>query len=708
MNLPQSDDALRGQFESALAAHRRGDLDAAAAAYENVLQIDARHVDALHMLGMLHHQRGDAARALYFLGRALGAVDAPRAAAVLANRATIHLAHEDYVAAEQDARAAAAADPQAFGAWFNLGLALRAQRDMAGAASAFARASALRPQHARALLEWFSAAAAFGQFGALEVRASASLPALAGERSLALNAAWLLGQHGQSTLAFRVLSQLRRELPDDEEVRYRHDIERSYGAAGLLDQKGETDRALAAADTLLQAVPWHRATRMLRAGIFAERGEAVAAISEYRRIGEIVPDDAVAGEAALIAMQHDPTASAAAVAEAHRAWAARHMPALAPCWPARTPHADPHRPLRIGWLSPRFFTGLVANFFLSALEKFDRSEAQHVLYDSGGVDDACTARFRAAADEWRRVDELDDAALCEAIRADRIDVLVELSGHSPGNRLRALARRPAPVQVTWLDYFHSSGSAAVDVLISDAVLSPPSLAQHYSEHVLTLPSGRLCQTPPADAPAVSARAGGALRFAGFNRINKVNDEVLAAWSRILAGATGSTLRLKARAFDIDDERAHFLTRCAKHGIAGERLELLGYGSPAQALAAYAEVDIALDPFPFSGCATSLDALWMGVPVVTRIGETMVSRQSASLLTALGLEDLIAENADDYVGRALGLANDRARLSELRSGLRERMRTTLCDADRHARELSAALREAWRRWCRDELRKEQAE
>ena len=698
-------DALQSLLEQALAAHRRGDLDAAAEAYAKVLQIDAAHVDALHMLGMLQHQRGNSAQALDLLDQAVENANHAQAAGVFANRASVHLAREDYAAAERDARIAAGRDSQSFGAWFNLGLALHAQQDDADAAFAFGRASALRPQHARALLEWFCSAASSGQFVGIAQRVRSPLPALAGERQLALDAALGLSQHGQAGAAFVVLSQLRRELPNDEEVRQRHEIERSYGAAGLLEQQGRTEAALSAAGALLNGVPWHRATRMLRAGLLAERGEAARAVADYRRLIETVPDEAIAGSALLIAMQHDPNLSAATVAEAHRAWAAQHMPRVATPWPAQKPEADPDRPLRIGWLSPRFFSGLVADFFLPVLEKFDRAEATHILYDAGAIDDATTARFRSAADKWRRVDELDDEALYEQIRHDHIDVLVELSGHSPGNRLRALARRPAPVQVAWLDYFHSTGTHAIDVLISDAVLSPPRFAHHYSERVLTLPSGRLCWSPPIDAPAVAPRDEAPLRFASFNRVNKVNDEVLVAWSRILAGAPGSVLRLKARAFDVADERAYFLTRCARHGIAAERLELFGYGSHAQALAAYADVDIALDPFPFSGCATSLDALWMGVPVVTRIGETLVSRQSASLLVSLGLEELIAENTDDYVRCASSLAADAARRRELRAGLRERVREKLCDTDRHARELSAALRDAWRLGCRGELKSE---
>ena len=551
---------------------------------------------------------------------------------------------------------------------------------------------------ARTWLDDLAAAARAQQFSAIAQRLRAPLPALARERERALDTAMQLAQYGQSMPAFIVLSQLRRELPNDAQVCARHDIERAYGMAGLHEQQGRTGAALAAADALLRAVPWHRATRMLRASILAERGETSAVVEEYQRILEQVPGDAIAGSAMLIAMQHDPAIAAQTIAAAHRHWAERHMPIIAPRWSAQLPHADPDRALRIGWISPRFFSGLVADFFLPALTRFDRNEATHTLYDTGGVEDAVAAQLRHAADAWRAVSHLDDAALCEVIRADGIDVLVELSGHSPGNRLRALARRPAPVQVAWLDYFHSTGTAAVDVLLGDTMLNPPRFARHCSERVLTLPSGRLCATAPSAAPPILPRTAKPLRFASFNRINKLNDAVLAAWSEVLAGVPGSVLRLKARVFDSADERAYFLARCARHGIAGDRLELLGYGSHAQTLAAYADVDIALDPFPFSGCATSLDALWMGVPVVSMPGETMVSRQSASLLVALGLEETLAQDTAGYVRVAIDLANDATRRHALRMGLRERMRERLCDADRHARELSGALREAWRLWC----------
>jgi protein O-GlcNAc transferase len=686
-------------FHQALASHRRGDLPAATAGYAELLASDPLYADGLHMFAMLRHQQGEHVDALHLLDRAL--VMSPENPAMLANRASVHLALQDFAAAERDAGEAVRHDAQAFGAWFNLGVALNGVQRMGDAAIAFSYASALRPQHARALLEWFVGAASSGQPSGIVERTHQALPPLAGERDFALRAAVLLESRGYANQALAVLAQLRSELPDDGEVVFRCEVEARFRQATLLEYQRHDDEALAQTEVILAAAPWHRSSRMLRAGLRSERGEIGAALEDYRHILEHVPEDAKVGSAYLIALQHDPDADAASVAQAHRDWAARHMPSVAPRWIPEQPFADPDRPLRVGWLSPRFFGGLVESFFMDELACFDRGDMTHVLYDSGAIDDEATARFRAAADEWRDVEALDDAALGAQIRSDQIDVLVELSGHGPGNRLRALAARPAPVQVAWLDYFHSTGTTAIDVLISDATLSPPPLAANYSERVINLASGRLCYSAPREAPEIVPRGAGPIRFGCFNRLAKINDAVLAVWARILAGVPGSLLCLKARAFDAADMRAQFLGRAASFGIPVERVELLGYSTHRDTLGIYNDVDIALDTFPFSGCATSCDALWMGVPVITRCGQTMVSRQTASLLTTLDLPQWIANDDEEYVACALKAAADPGRSKAQRASLRQRVQTNLGDVQRHADELSEALRDAWRLWCRAE-------
>ncbi len=685
-------------FAHALARHRAGDSAGARRAYADVLARDPDHVDALHMAGLLHHQSGEHLEALRLLDAACAG--APSSAAILANRAGVQLALGRHAPAETDARAALAADPASFGAAFNLGLALLGLDRLNAAAVAFARASALRPQDARSLLEWFSAAARSGRANGLAERVRSPLPALAPQRDLALRTAMLLERNGFSNQAFAIVAQLQTELREDAEIVYRFEVESRYRQACAFEYRNDSKSALAITDALIAAAPWHCSARRLRASLLGERGLAAEALAEHARVVELAPEDSKSGSAYLIALQHDPAQTAAAIAAAHRAWADRYLAVTAPQWIPGRRKGDAQRRLRVGWLSPRFFAGLAETFLATELRHLDRTTMTHVLYDSAGIDDAATARFREVADTWRRVDALDDEELCARIDADEIDVLVELSGHAPGNRLRALAARPAPVQISWLDYFHSTGTQAIDVLISDTVLSPPALLDNYSERVVWLESGRLAYSPPDGAPPVAPRVEDVLRLACFNRLSKINDEVLATWARILAALPSAVLKLKMRAFDDAGHRENFIVRAAAHGISVDRLELLGYGSHVDALAAYADVDIALDPFPFSGCATSCDALWMGVPVVTRIGDSMVSRQTASLLNSLELDDLIATDNDDYVRCVLDLAKAGERRRALRAGLRERMQLTIANVERHAHELSGAIREAWRAWCDD--------
>jgi predicted O-linked N-acetylglucosamine transferase (SPINDLY family) len=247
------------------------------------------------------------------------------------------------------------------------------------------------------------------------------------------------------------------------------------------------------------------------------------------------------------------------------------------------------------------------------------------------------------------------------------------------------------VQATWLDYFHSTGSDAIDFFISDAVTSPAHAAHRYSERLVHLDCGRLCYAPDVALRSPAERTNDVVRFGCFNRVAKINDDVLAAWCAILDACAGSVLRVKASAFDDAQASVHFLARAARHGIAADRLELEGYGTHADVLAAYADVDVALDPFPFSGCATSCDALAAGVPVVTLEGAAPAGRQTASLLAAAGLREWIARDRDGYARIAVALAADAALRRRWRIELPGLARPAFGDVRRHARTLSAALR-----------------
>jgi predicted O-linked N-acetylglucosamine transferase (SPINDLY family) len=334
--------------------------------------------------------------------------------------------------------------------------------------------------------------------------------------------------------------------------------------------------------------------------------------------------------------------------------------------------------------------GPVAVFLTHLLRAFDRTRHRHLLIALQPGGDAATARLRHLADEWFDLAGLDDATLLQRLRALELDVVVDLAGHSTANRLAVLAQRVAPVQVSWLDWFDTTAAPSMDAWIGDRWLTPDDSTQRFSERLVRLDAGRFCYTPPDAAPPASYAGDGTLVFASFNRLAKLNAIVVDAWAAILARVPGARLELGARLLDDPATRAYTLERFAARGVDGGRLRLHGQRPYGELLAAYRAVDIALDPFPFSGCTTTCDALYMGAAVVTLPGETLVGRQSASLVARLGREAWIATDRDDYVERAVALAADAASLRRERESLRAAVGARLCDAAAQARDFAAAL------------------
>ena len=362
---------------------------------------------------------------------------------------------------------------------------------------------------------------------------------------------------------------------------------------------------------------------------------------------------------------------------------------------------DPCRRLRIGYVSPDLRRHPVSAIFTPLLEAHDRKRVEPICYYNFDGEDAVTLHLKALAAHWRPVAGLSDEALCQQIRADRIDILVDLAGHTAHNRLLAFARRPAPIQVSWLGYFNTTGLATMDYFLSDPWSSPAGQERHYVERLLRLPHTRFCYQPPEYMPGVGplpAESNGCITFGCLNNLSKLNENVLALWGAVLRAVPRSRLLLQAAALDDAPNRARFGELCAKHGIAQDRLELRCFVPIDRAPASYAEIDIALDPFPFCGGMTSLEVLWLGVPLVTLAGETIASRQSASMLMNLALPELVAVNAEQYVDIATRLAHDLPRLAALRSGLRVRFAASpLMDYPGFARALEAAYRDMWRNW-----------
>ncbi len=353
-------------------------------------------------------------------------------------------------------------------------------------------------------------------------------------------------------------------------------------------------------------------------------------------------------------------------------------------------------PLRVGLVSGDLRNHPVAAFLESVLTNLDRGEVEIHAYTTTRHDDEVTARIRRHCSGWFSIAGMHDEAAARRIRDDGIDVLIDLAGHTGHNRLTLFAWRPAPVQVTWLGYLASTGLAAMDYVLVDRVSVPEAHQGQFVEKVWYMPHSLYCFTSPTVAPPVGplpAIASGSVTFGSFQRMNKISDASLEAWARVLEGAPGSRLRLQCKQMGDAQLRAQFVERLQRFGIPPERVELVGPVPDRVAyLAGHAQVDIVLDTFPYPGITTTCEALWMGVPTVTLAGNTLLSRQGASLLHCVELDDWVAADRADYIARAIAHATDLPALSKLRAGLRERARASpLFDAPRFARDFEAALR-----------------
>ena len=451
-----------------------------------------------------------------------------------------------------------------------------------------------------------------------------------------------------------------------------------------------------------QAMAWNNLATTHR-----DAASLPVALGAYRRALAADPSAAATESNLLQALQFDPSIDDLQLAAAHRRWGTRHAAGLSASGRPFANRPDPDKRLSVGYVSADLGRHPVGFFLLPVIEAHDGDRVTSTCYATRDLADEVSGALQSACDSWVDARRLDDEALAERIRADGIDILVDLSGHTAHHRLLAFARRPAPVQATWLGYFDTCGLEAIDYLITDAWEVPDERRQRFIEEVVTLPAGRFAYRPPAYAPEPASPpslATGRVTFGSFNNLGKVTDGVIALWSRVLAAVEGSRLLLKWPSLADAGVAASIAARFARQGISADRLLLRGGTPHGLMLAEYGDIDIALDTFPFSGCLTTVEALWMGVPVVTLEGSRPVSRQSSAILARLGLSDLVAGSEEDYVRRARSLADDINRRSSLRKGLRGLMSaSTLLDGRAVATSLEAAYRRMWHRWCQEQPR-----
>lgn len=475
--------------------------------------------------------------------------------------------------------------------------------------------------------------------------------------------------------AYNNLGNVLRELGDHEEA------ERLYR------------RTLALRPDLAEACN-HHANSLLDLGRLdeAERG--------YRRALELAPGLASAYSNLLLLLNFLPNRTPEAISA--EAFEFGRQFGKAADADAHRNVADATRRLRIGYVSGDFRAHSVALFIEPVFAAHDREAFEIFCYYNFPRADARTARLRTHADNWRDVYALSDVALADWIRRDAIDILVDLSGHTAFNRLPVFAQKPAPVQVTWLGYPATTGLAAIDYRLTDGIADPEGESDRlHAERLIRLPHPMWCFAPDKTLPEpgpLPLRKDGAVTFGSFNYFPKLNPEVAALWAKLLARLPGS--RLIATRIPGSESASRFRKYFEDAGIAASRVELHGIVSRETLAELFARVDIALDPFPYAGTTTTCEVLWMGIPVVTLSGKTTASRNGASLVTAVGLEALVAQSADQYLDVAEALARDVDRLAALREKLRGRMRSSrLADGARFTRDLENAFRDMWRTWCR---------
>jgi protein O-GlcNAc transferase len=429
-------------------------------------------------------------------------------------------------------------------------------------------------------------------------------------------------------------------------------------------------------------------------------GDRLGAIASYRRAVELAPTDHNTHSGLIVAMLTEPSCDSKAIFGEARAWAKRHAEPLGVHWRPHTNAKEPERRLRVGYVSPDLRAHPIQQFLVPLLKQHDQSVVELFLYSSVDQPDAETEWYRTfAGSHFREIQRTDDLQVAELVRRDGVDILVDLALHSSSPRLRLFACKPAPVQFTWLGYPGTTGLDSIDYRITDHFCDPPGTdLSVYSEESIFVPGSFWCyESLHADLAvgALPALANGAITFGCQNNPRKLHPWLLALWARVLGEVPESRLFLYLE----DYAQEGVLQTLADHGVQPERVEFGGRVSRREYLERYQRIDIALDTFPYAGATTSFDAIWMGVPFITLRGGPTVQRAGVAIAMNLGLPELIADSEDEYVAKAVALAHDLERLARLRTELRSRLEASpVGDTPSFARNLEAAYRTAWRRYC----------
>jgi predicted O-linked N-acetylglucosamine transferase (SPINDLY family) len=718
---PRNSNDVADLFARASAFHRAGDLAQAQAGYIEVLKKHPNHFDALHMLGVSEHQSGNSQSAERLLRHAL-LVDPQSAATRYALGVTLSALqrHDEALACYDDLIASA---PDFVDAHMKRGLLLSRLGRFAEAIAGYDNAIAIDPQHLDALQHKGEALHYLGRFddaitcydqiltvqpthfAALVDRGCAFKDLGRADEAIAeFNRALAIAPDNTTILINR--SETRLSLKQNSEAL--GDFDRVIainprlalgwlGRANVLMLAKKVSEALEACQHAVALEPNSTKALTQIGQCHALLGNAEAAVSFFDLTLAIKPDDDIALQSRIFSLDFcagDDALHQAARSEWWRQIGSR-ISAKNP--PHHENEIDPARRIVVGYVSGDFRHHSAAHAFRPVLENHDKSRFEVICYSTSPTEDHVTDAFRHIVDRWRDAVQWSDDRLADCIRTDKVDILIDLSGHTRGNRLRVFARKAAPIQVSAWGHASGTGLPTIDYLFADPVMVPPEVRNLFAEQIYDLPCTIIIEPPPlerrASEPPVTSN--GYVTYGAFTRASRLSNAVLEVWARILRSDVTSRLTIKDRLLDDASIQTRLLENLAAHGIISDRVSLIGSTSREEHLAAYRHVDICLDPFPHGGGVSTWEALHMGVPVVTKTGDSLSSRVGGAILSAIDMSDWVASNEDQYVDIALRSTSDR--LSTIRNKLPDLI-AARCSPASYTRAVETAYRTMWEKYC----------
>jgi protein O-GlcNAc transferase len=632
---------------------RQEKVDEAIRCYRQALQLHADSAEICNNLGLALQCQDNLTEANHFFRQALKIK--PDDAGARGNLADVLFRQGQFDDAIRSYQEALHLDPHSAKICNNLGLALMRQNRVDEAVSYHRRVVQLSP-------EWADAHCNLGS-------------ALLGEQKFV-----------EAAACFRQALRLNSEF-----------AEAHNGLGMALAQQSDFDEAR---NCFLEAI--HLSPNMIEAhanlGIaHLRQGRLEEAVARFHQALGIQPHSLALQSSLLFCLNYDANADLDTVFAKHCDWGRQHSP---PTLPPLGIVPDEHRRLRVGYVSPDLRYHALTRYFEPVLAHHDPKNVEVFCYAEGMYYDTVTLRLQKLVPSWRWTSRLSDAEVIERIREDKIDILVDLAGHTANNRLSVFAHKPAPVQVTWLGYMNTTGLKTMDYRLTDSVLDPPGQPVRDTEELVRLPGGMCCFAPPLDAPPVAplpALRRGHLTFGSLHGLLKLNSRVFDVWGRVLQCLpTAHLLMFHDTLAGTAQERIR--REFGDRGVAPERLDLRHGSCASGYLETYSEVDVSLDAFPWTGGVTTCESLWMGVPMITLCGTRPAGRSSAAILARVGLSDWAVQTPEQFVAFAMGLEYGFDRLAALRCQMRDRMIATLCDGHRFTRELEKAYRTMWLRYC----------